>query len=124
MDGGEDAVRRFSLEVTRDGYGPMVRQFIETLLGLIGASPATIFSRFGAIGGNGTEHGTEYSYTALSPRSGEMVVRLAEPAPHLVFVAWEGIFQFAFELTREKGTVAPVQVSEGGRVGRADRLNW
>ncbi|MCP3144979.1 hypothetical protein [Pyxidicoccus xibeiensis] len=122
MDGGEDAVRRFSLEVTRDGYGPMVRQFTETLLALIGASPATIFSRFGSIGGM-YEHGTEYSYTARSPRSGELVVRLVEPAPRLVFVAWEGIFQFAFELTREQGTVEPVQVSEGGRVGLF-HLRW
>ncbi|RKG68717.1 hypothetical protein D7V80_11255 [Corallococcus sp. CA054B] len=122
MDGGEDAVRRFSLEVTRDGYGPMVRQFAETLLGLMGASPSTLFSRYGAIGGM-YEHGTEYSYTALSPRSGELVVRLVEPAPRLVFVAWEGVFQFAFELTREQGTVAPVQVSENGRVGRY-LLTW
>jgi hypothetical protein len=122
MDGGEDAVRRFTQEVTRDGYGPMVRQFVETLLGLFGVSPATLFSRFGAIGGM-YEHGTEYSYTALSPRSGELVVRLVEPAPRLVFVAWEGIFQFVFELTKEKGTVEPVQLSEGSRVGRF-LLRW
>lgn len=50
----------------------------------MGASPSTIFSRYGAIGGM-YEHGTESSYTVLSSRSAELVVRLVEPAPRLVF---------------------------------------
>lgn len=114
---GEDGVRLLTSESTRASFAPIVRRLAGTLLGLFGATPATLLSRGDALTSSFVR-GASFTWTEDGPHAGTLIVRQVEPAPRLAYVAWAGVLENVFELTSHAGTLTLVAVEDGGRAGR------
>jgi hypothetical protein len=110
-------VRSFTFESGLHTYGALLRRLAQGLLERPGPSPAVLLESLSVVAAL-YERGSRHVYVASGPHTGRVEVYLAEPAPRLTFVAWEGLYSLAFELTRWPGTVSLSAVVEGGGHGR------
>ena len=111
---GEDGVRRLGYESTRDAYAPLVRRFVSTIFSLFGGTPATLLSRAGMLTSSFVR-GASFTYL---DDDRQLLLRNVEPAPRLAYVAWQGVLEILFDLTRTTGEVRLDGLEEDGRLGR------
>jgi hypothetical protein len=120
---GRDAVREFSYQTMKGGgFLSMLEPLIHLSLSMLGASPASLFSRAGTMV-SVVMHGIEMKWTPGTEASGTMRMRCEEPVPELTWAAWEGVLLWAFDLSGTPGTVAAARPSPDGGSCEVD-VSW
>jgi hypothetical protein len=103
---GRDAVVRFALRSVEVGVGPIAMPVLRIAMALSGSSPESIFKRADAVAGIGLR-GVSYQWKSESNRSGTLVVQYLGVVSPSLLIAWKGIMQFVFELTKVNGEAKP-----------------
>ncbi len=119
---GPDALVTYGLEATRASFGPVLRPILRGLMGLFGATPATIFSRLDRIT-LVMIRGETYSFEPRSATEGVLTIRAVDRAPEVWFHAWGGVLLYGFELAEAQGKVAEWKHSPGANEATY-RLVW
>jgi hypothetical protein len=113
---GAEAVRDFLHDVLRDSVGPLLRPLISSILSIVGGGPETLFSRMDSFAPPIIK-GTSFRWTSTGPRSGDLELQHHVPISRPAWLAWEGTLLFAYDVTKEQGTVAETRVSPDGLTG-------
>ena len=111
---GEEGVRRLGYESTRDSYAPLVRRFASTIFSLFGGHPGTLLARAEMLTSSFVRGA---SFTGLEDER-VLLLRNVQPAPRLAYVAWQGVLETLFDLSRTTGEVHLAGLEEEGRLGR------
>lgn len=110
---GSEVCARCSRECSEVAGNTILRSITEGMLRLFGTSPATLFERMNQIVSTSVR-GVEYEYTALSPKSGRMLVRYQHCSnlPSSVFAAVGGGLGATFGFLGITGTVFPAEIRQ------------
>jgi hypothetical protein len=120
---GRDAVREFSYQTMKEGGFPsMLEPLIHLSLSMLGASPASLFTRAQTMV-SVVMRGIEMKWIPGGEASGAIRMRCEEPVPELTWAAWEGVFLWAFDLSGTHGTVAAARPSSDRRTCEVD-VSW
>lgn len=116
---GADVLRRMNRQAIERGVSPLIRGAAESVLRIFGASPATLLSRLGRVGGT-MARGVTYRYDAESDTSG--VFEIEYPGlvdvPLSASIATVGGLELVFEMCSTRGTFGPPELVANGRNNR------
>lgn len=120
--GGREAVRRLGFQVMKRGFTTVMEPIIHVSLTLLGASPASLFSRAQLMLAV-TSRGVQMEWVANGPASGTMHVVCGELVPPSSWAAWEGCLLYGLELAGSSGTVGEARPAADGHSCEID-VSW
>jgi hypothetical protein len=103
--GGDPLVKRVGHLAVVESISVVIRPLVGVLMAISGPSPSTLFSRFGQISETAVRAVT-FRWTTTGPTSGELVISYPAEVPAAYVAWWLGAFDFVWETTKKKGTVA------------------
>jgi hypothetical protein len=120
---GLDAVRAVTRAGQETGGLTILRPVLTGLLRLFGATPSTLFSRFGEL--TKTElRGVRFQWVSETPRSGGLTVTYPRPhTPRHAFIGMESGCWLTLDVCGVKGHVADTELSPDGASGII-RVRW
>ncbi|MBS2030097.1 MAG: hypothetical protein JST54_19500 [Deltaproteobacteria bacterium] len=119
---GDEAAREMNYGTTRDTAGPMLVPMLQSLLAMFGRSPHTLFGHLGTIGATMAKN-VVFTYEQKGPTNGAIRLSHDEPGNRGWFLAWEGVFRFAFDLCSVEGEVWPHEAEPDNRAALY-RVRW
>ena len=119
---GREAVRQLGLNVMKRDFTLVLEPIIHLSLSLLGASPASLFSRAHLMLAV-ISHGVEMKWTPAGRSGGTMQVVCGDAVPSISWAAWEGCFLYILELAAATGTVCEARSAADGR-GCAVDVAW
>lgn len=102
---GPIALEDLAFVVARDSFGPIVGSMAKVALTIVGASPATLFTRLDQ-SIQTAARGVKVSWTPTDAKSGVIVVQYPVVPPRAVEITWRGAIRFAFHLVGVPGSIA------------------
>ena len=120
---GREGALRLGREMVQKQMLPFFTPMLRGIMRVVGVSPQSLFSRYQSIVSTIVQ-GTDYNYTALSPRSGYMDIRYDTDKTMLWSAFAQNVagFEAIFNICGVNGTVGDVEI-RGAQVGRF-QLSW
>jgi hypothetical protein len=103
---GEAALNEIALATVRDGLTPILRNVVEGMLQLFGATPGALLSRMDALS-RSTVRGMSFSWEHVAATEGRLTVAYPDSAdmPNSAFVAIRAGVVNLYDLVGAKGTI-------------------
>jgi hypothetical protein len=103
---GEAALDEIALKTVRDGLTPLLRNVVEGMFQLFGASPGALLSRMDALS-RSTVRGMSFSWEHVAATEGRLTVSYPDSTdmPNSAFIAIRAGVVNIYELVGAKGTV-------------------
>jgi hypothetical protein len=115
-------IRKLGYQSVKGGIGPVLQPILRGIASMSGSTPAAIFSHMDRIT-KVVVKGTEFKWASQSPTSGLLQLVSVEGLPAPSYPAFEGTFQFAFDVCRTTGEVGVFTVSEDRKTGEV-AISW
>jgi len=100
--------------VMKRDFTLVLEPIIQLSLSLLGASPASLYSRAHLMLAV-ISHGVTMTWTPAGQSGGTMQVACGDAVPAVSWAAWEGCFLYVLELAGATGTVGEARSAADGR---------